>query len=144
LWRQGEIVSGSKRFVAAALTAVLLGAAAGAAIPYAALNSLQHGSWQFKEIGAARTRSLCVTDPLQMIQFNHPGAACQRFTVEDSAQLVTIQYNCGARGYGRTSIATQQPDVIRLDTQGIDANGQPFDASYEGRFAGPCTPPPRR
>lgn len=137
------IVSRSKRLVIAGLTAGLLGAAASAAIPYAALHGLQRGRWQFNEIGAARGRVLCVSEPLQFIQFNHPGPACERFTIEDSAQRVTVQYNCGARGYGRTSVTVEQPDAIRLDAQGIDPAGRPFDASYEGRLVGPCAPPTR-
>jgi hypothetical protein len=134
------IVSQSKRLVIAALTAGLLGAAATAAIPYAALHALPHGRWQFKQIGAANGREICVSSLLQMIQFNHPGPACERFTVEDAPQRVTIQYNCGPRGYGRTTITVQQPNLIRLDAQGINPAGQPFDTSSEGRFVGPCAP----
>ena len=136
-------MTGSKRLVWAAAFAALLGAAAPAAIAYGALHTLQRGRWQFKEIGAARTRALCVGDPVQLIQFDHPGPACERFTIEDSPQRVTVQYNCGSRGYGRTTITVQQPDLIRLDAQGIGPDGQPFDGSYEGRFAGPCAPPPQ-
>lgn len=136
-------MSQSKRLIVAGLAAGLLGAGASAAIPYAALHGLQRGRWQFKEIGAAKGRILCVSEPIQMIQFNHPGPACERFTVEDAPDHVTIQYNCGARGYGRTTITVQQPGMIRLDAQGINPGGQPFDASYEGRFLGPCALPTR-
>ncbi|HEX4692966.1 hypothetical protein [Sphingomonas sp.] len=136
-------MSQSKRLVIAGLAAGLLGAVASAAIPYAALHGLQRGRWQFKEIGTASGRVLCVSEPIQMIQFNHPGPACERFTVEDAPDHVTVQYNCGPRGYGRTTITVQQPDLIRLDAQGTSPGGQPFDASYEGRFLGPCASPAR-
>lgn len=136
-------MTGRKRFVIAALAAGLFGGAAIAGGQFAALAGLQHGNWHFKEIGAANTREVCASDPMRLVQLNHPGAACTRFAIVDAANQVTIQYNCGPRGYGKTTITVSQPDQIRLDTQGISPDGQPFDTSYEGQFAGPCAPSPR-
>jgi hypothetical protein len=135
-------VTGTKRFAAAALIACMAGAAV-AAGPLGALTGLQRGNWQFKEIGAATGRVVCAPGPMRLIQFNHPGVACSHFTIVDTANQVTIQYNCGPRGYGKTTVTLTQPGQIRLDTQGIAPDGRPFDASYEGQFTGPCTPPPR-
>lgn len=134
-------MTGGKRFAAAMLAAGLIGGAALAAGPLAALAGLQRGNWQFKEIGAANTRAVCASDPMRLIQFNHPDQACARFTIVDAANQVTIQYNCGPRGYGKTTITVAQPGQIRLDTQGISPDGRPFDASYEGQYTGACTPP---
>ncbi|MEO5493220.1 MAG: hypothetical protein ABIR08_04245 [Sphingomonas sp.] len=134
---------GVKRIVAAALAAGLLGGAAMAGGPFAALAGLQRGSWQFKEIGSAMGRVVCAPDPMRLIQFNHPGPACSRFAIVDAADRVTIQYNCGPRGYGKTTVTLTQPGQIRLDTQGISPDGRPFDSGYEGQYTGPCTPPPR-
>ena len=94
-------------------------------------------------IGGGGGRTTCLADPLQLVQLDHPGPPCRRFTIEDAADHVTIQYNCGPRGYGKTTITVKQPGLIRLDTQGIAPDGRPFDASYDGRFTGPCAPPPR-
>jgi len=133
------------RFVAAALAVGLIGGAALAAGPFAALAPLERGRWQFKAIGGPQNRIACVPDPLRLVQFNHPGPDCAHFTIEDAANRVAIQYNCGPRGYGKTTITVRDPGQIRLDTQGISAEGRPFDESYQGQFAGPCAPlPPSR
>jgi hypothetical protein len=122
----------------------LVGGAAMAAGPFAALAGLDRGRWQLKAIGGAVAREVCAADALRLVQLNHSGPACARFTIEDTAGHVTIQYNCGPRGYGKTTITVQDPGRIRLDTQGIAPDGGPFDASYEGRFAGGCADPPPR
>ncbi|MBN8815438.1 MAG: hypothetical protein J0J06_08335 [Sphingomonas sp.] len=132
-----------KRFATAALAAGLASGAAIAGGQFAALTGLQRGDWHFKEIGAVNTRIVCAADPFRLIQFNHPGPPCTRFAIVDAANQVTIQYNCGPRGYGKTTVTVTQPGQIRLDTQGIAPDGRPFDSSYEGQFAGPCAPPAR-
>lgn len=134
---------GVRRIIIIALVGGLFGGAAIAGEQFAALAGLQHGDWHFKEIGAATTRAVCAPDPLRLIQFNHPGPACSRFAIVDAANQVTIQYNCGPRGYGKTTVTVTNPSQIRLDTQGIAPDGRPFDSSYEGQFAGACTAPPR-
>ena len=131
------------RFVGAALAVGLIGGAALAAGPFAALAPLERGRWQFKVIGALDGRAVCLSDPLRLVQFNHPGPNCPHFVIDDAADHVTIQYSCGPRGYGRTTITVKRHDLLRLDTQGISGDGRPFDTSYEGQFAGPCAPPPR-
>lgn len=137
-------MTGKKRFVVATLVAGMFGGAAIAGGQFAALAGLQHGNWQLKEIGAANTRLVCAPDPFRLIQLNHPGPACARFAIVDAASQVTIQYNCGPRGYGKTTVTVTQPGQIRLDTQGISPDGRPFDTSYEGQFAGTCSAPPPR
>ncbi|QDZ06475.1 hypothetical protein FPZ24_02450 [Sphingomonas panacisoli] len=118
--------------------------AAAAAGPLGALAGIERGRWQFKEIGSAMGRAVCVGDPGQLIQFNHPGVACAHFTIVDAADRVTVQYNCGPKGYGKTTVTMTQPGQIRLDTQGITPDGRPFDTSYEGQFAGACGGPSPR
>ena len=136
-------MTGRKRFAAAALAAGLVGGAAMASGPFAALTAQPRGNWQLKVIGAPTVRTVCAPDPMQLIQLNHPGPACARFVLVDAADRVTIQYNCGPRGYGKTTVAVTKPGQIRLDTQGISSDGRPFDASYEGQYTGPCASPPR-
>ncbi|THD34751.1 MAG: hypothetical protein E7773_13885 [Sphingomonas sp.] len=130
------------RYIAAALAVGLTAGVAAAAGPFGALAGLDRGRWQFGMIGGGMGRVACVPDPLRLIQFNHPGPPCAHFTIQDAPDHVTVQYNCGPRGYGKTTITVQDPGQIRLDTQGISPEGRPFDASYDGRFAGPCAPPP--
>lgn len=105
----------------------------------AALERLGLGQWQLHEIGTMDTpRALCVRDPQQLVQLYHPGIQCTHFTIDDTPDHVTIHYTCQGRGYGRTSITLENPNLIRLDTQGIDPAGRPFEIVYEGRRTGAC------
>ena len=109
------------------------------------LSGIGLGRWQLHEIGTANApRLLCVRDPMQLIQLNHPGIQCTRFTIDDAPDHATIHYTCQGRGYGRTTISVENPNLIKLDTQGIDPEGRPFDVTYEGRRTGECSPLPRR
>lgn len=131
---------GMGKIIVAAFAAVA-GLAAGMAMAAgpAALERLSLGQWQLHEIGSTDTpRLLCVRDPLQMIQLYHPGIQCTRFTIDDAPNHVTIHYTCQGRGYGRTSITLENPNLVRLDTQGIDPAGRPFEIVYEGRRTGAC------
>ena len=132
---------GMGKIIVAAFAAVAgLGAGMAMAAGPAALERLSLGQWQLHEIGATDTpRLLCVHDPLQLIQLYHPGVQCTRFTIEDAPNHVTIHYSCQGRGYGRTSITLENPSLVRLDTQGIDPAGRPFEIVYEGRRTGACT-----
>ncbi len=122
-----------------------LGAGVAMAAGPIALDRLGLGQWQLHEIGSADTpRLMCVHNPLQMIQLFHPRVQCTRFTIDDAPDHTTIHYTCRGRGYGRTTITLENPNLIRLDTQGIDPLGQPFDIVYEGRRTGACAPAPVR
>ena len=134
-----------RRILTALAVVASLGASVAIAIPLSTLLALNRGRWQLKEIGTgAAARSVCAVEPFQLIQLNHPGGPCTHFTIEDTAEHVTIHYNCHSRGYGRTTITLESAGLIRLDTQGIAPDGQPFDSSYEGSFAGDCRPSLRR
>jgi len=122
----------------------MLGGAAVAAGPLAVLAGLPRGKWELKELGATSGRTVCAPVPMRLIQLNHPADACAHFTIADAADRVTIQYNCGPHGYGRTTLTVTQPGQIRLETQGISLDGRPFDMRYEGQFVGPCAPSPPR
>jgi hypothetical protein len=130
----------------AGLAAVTIAVGAAPAGP-AALGTIGLGRWQLHEIGTTDApRLVCVRNSMQLIQLYHPGIQCTRFTIDDAADHVTIHYTCQGRGYGRTTISVESGDLIKLDTQGIDPEGQPFDKTYEGRRTGACAPPapPRR
>ena len=103
------------------------------------ISTLSPGLWQLHEIGVTGpARPVCVTTPLDLIQLNHPGVACTRFTLDDVADHMTVQYTCQGKGYGRTTITVQEPGLIKLDTQGLGPDGRPFDIIYEGRRSGAC------
>ena len=113
--------------------------AAALAGPQSVLGTVQVGLWHLDEIGVDDPgRTLCVAMPMQLIQLNHPGEQCQRFVIDQTADKITIQYNCAARGYGRTTVSVENAQLIKVDTQGIGPDGLPFDKSYEGRRTGSC------
>lgn len=130
---------GDRRFRAA----LAAGAVLTAGVVIAAPLGLAPGRWQLHEIGTGQPpRYVCVRDPIQLIQLEHPGLPCQRFLLDDSPGHLTIQYKCAGAGYGRSAISVEERGLIRLDTQGIGPDGRPFDARYEGRLVGECGPPP--
>lgn len=136
-----------KGIIILAAVAALAGLGTGVAVAAGpiALDRLGLGQWQLHEIGSADTpRQICMHNPLQMVQLFHPGVQCTRFTIDDAPDHATIHYTCQGRGYGRTTITLESPNLIRLDTQGIDPLGQPFDIVYEGRRTGACTSPAAR
>ncbi|KQS05241.1 hypothetical protein ASG11_07390 [Sphingomonas sp. Leaf357] len=102
-----------------------------------ALNGIQPGRWQLRDMDGGERTSLCVADPRMLIQLRHPGAQCSRFVVEDLPKSATVHYTCPGAGHGRTVISVESGHLIRLRTQGI-ADGAPFDVNYEGRRTGAC------
>jgi hypothetical protein len=101
------------------------------------LNELPSGRWDLRMRDNGPVLRLCIGDRLRLIQVRHPDQACDRLVVEDTARAVTVQYTCRGRGYGRTRIRMETPQLIQLDTQGI-ADGLPFEFSAEGRRVGEC------
>lgn len=131
----------TNKAILCAVATVSAGLMAGAAFAagQAALNGLQTGRWNLNEIGVDDPgRNLCVTSPEQFIQIYHPGIACTRYVIADAPDRVTIHYTCQAKGYGRTTVSVESAQLIKLDTQGIGPDGQPFDKSFEGRRTGAC------
>jgi hypothetical protein len=129
------------RVILRAMATVTAGLMAGAALAagQAALNGLQPGLWTLNEIGVDDAgRKMCVTAPAQFIQLYHPGMNCTRYVIDDTPEKVTVHYTCQGKGYGRTTVSVEDAQLIKLDTQGIGPDGQPFDKSYEGRRAGTC------
>lgn len=106
--------------------------------PGSLLDRIEPGAWavRVREAGAA-VENICVRAPDRLIQLRHPGTACQRHVVEETPNLVTVQYTCPGRGYGRTTVRFESDRLIQIDTQGI-AGGLPFAFAAEGRRTGAC------
>jgi len=114
-------------------------AASPAASPVVAVfNQIEPGQWQLRETGfTALPRTMCISDPATLVQFQHPGAQCQRTVLADQPHSATIQYACPGAGNGRTTIRIETAKSFHLDTQGI-ASGAPFDMGFEARRMGNC------
>jgi hypothetical protein len=127
--------------LAGAVCAAFLALAApamGAGPSLAMLDRLDAGSWEIRvrEAGAEPQR-MCLSSGHRLIQLRHPGPACERFVVEDSASEVVVQYTCKGRGYGRTQIRRESGRLVQIDSRGI-ANGLPFEFAAEARRVGDC------
>lgn len=104
----------------------------------AMLHSLEHGQWRLVARGdSAAPGSVCLGDPRQLLQTAHAGMRCSMFTVTDTANVVTVSYDCGASGHGTTTVRRETSRLVQVETQGI-VRGAPFSRAFEARHAGAC------
>ena len=102
-----------------------------------ALAKLERGRWQIIDKPGAAARSICLGDPVALVQLEHRGASCGREVLASEASAATVQYTCPGRGFGHTSIRVETPRLARIDTQGL-ADGRPFSYRVEARRVGGC------
>lgn len=102
------------------------------------LTELERGRWQLTERGAeSPPRAVCLGNTQELIQIRHPGARCRSFIVNDTAETVTVGYDCQAGGNGNTVIRRETNRLVQIETQGV-ANGAPFAQTFEARRIGAC------
>jgi hypothetical protein len=105
----------------------------------AMLDHLQPGEWEVRDRDLSSGRSrLCLENGRGLIQIRHMRETCRTFTVQDTAEAVTIHYTCPGNGYGQTSVRYESAQLVQLETQGI-AQGLPFNVRAEVRRVGSCT-----
>jgi len=105
----------------------------------AMLDQLQPGQWEVRDRDVSGERSrLCIESGRRLIQIRHMREACRSFTVQDTAQAVTVHYTCPGNGFGQTSVRFESAQLVQLETQGI-AQGLPFNVRAEARRVGACT-----
>ncbi|MBX9663250.1 MAG: hypothetical protein K5Q19_07935 [Novosphingobium sp.] len=103
------------------------------------LDQLQPGQWEVRDRDLAGGRSrLCIESGRRLIQIRHMREVCRSFTVQDTADTVTVHYTCPGNGYGQTSVRYESAQLVQLETQGI-AHGLPFNFRAEVRRIGTCT-----
>ncbi len=126
------------RLIAPVLGLAALGYPVAAQAPeLAMLGSLQKGAWELRFRSDNTTQRICVRSGREFLQLRHKQAGCERFVVEDSANLVTVQYTCRGDGYGRTTIRRENDRLVQIKSQGIKS-GAPFSIDAEARHAGSC------
>lgn len=110
-----------------------------------AFAKIRPGAWQLRAVaGTAPSPQICFADPAELIQLRHPGLACSRFTIENTATTTTVHYTCTGAGYGRTTIKVETAELIRIESQGLMRQA-PFQDTLEARRSGDCvTTDPRR
>lgn len=121
---------------------VLLALGAGSALAaqgdaLAMLSKLPRGQWAVASRDGGPSRTICLGDPIQLVQLRHAGSACSRFVVEDGPDKITVQYTCKGNGYGRTSIRRETSTLVQIESQGIEG-GLPFQFKAEARRTGAC------
>lgn len=130
-----------RRLLQTYLALCALGAASAVAAQgdtFGILAKLQKGQWSItSRDGSGPDRTICLSDPAQLIQLRHAGSACSRFVVEEGADKVTVQYTCKGGGYGRTSIRQETASLVQIESQGIKG-GRPFQFKAEARRTGAC------
>ena len=119
--------------------AVLAGPAlATVSVDIAALSGLERGRWEVRDLDSGEARpGLCLGDPAQLVQLEHPGSVCPSEVVENARGAATVQYSCSGRGFGHTHVRVETPRLIRIETQGLN-NGRPFSRRFEAKRAGRC------
>ncbi len=130
---------GRSRLVWLAGAALVVGPALGLASgSLSALTQLERGRWQIVDLESGGVRhSLCLGDPMQLVQLEHRGVACSRELIAANGSGGTVQYSCPGRGFGHTDVRVETPRLARVDAQGL-RNGRPFAYRAEARRVGAC------
>lgn len=116
---------------------VMIGGAAVAAGPLAALADVEPGKWELRERDGKGARMICVAQPMELFQVRHVAGGCQHRVVESSARSATVSYTCPGVGQGRTAVTVETGRLVQIDTQGV-SRGMPFASAYEARRVGDC------
>lgn len=103
----------------------------------AMLDRIEPGLWQITAHDKAEVVKICLDDGRQLIQVRHRSETCRPFVIEDRPAMVTVQYSCPSLGYGYTQVRFENPELVQLETQGIE-NGLPLNFEAEGRRLGRC------
>lgn len=141
--------SGKWRRAALAIAIAIAGATAGGAVAtggkLTALARLEPGLWQLRDLDDARAaqQSLCIADPILLMQLRHRSAPCTRLVVSDNERGAVVHYTCPASGFGQTALRVETPRLAQIDTQGI-AQNRPFAFRAEARRVGSCQTNGRR
>ncbi len=109
-----------------------------ASVDFAALDGLEKGQWELRARGeSSAPRRICLGEPRQLLQTEHPGLQCRRFVVADKTSEISVTYDCGGAGNGRTDLRIETARLVQIQSQGV-AGGAPFSHAIEGRRVGVC------
>jgi hypothetical protein len=123
--------------IAGLVAGVLVAPATAQGPELAMLGGLQDGSWELHIRGEDGSSRVCLRTGQELIQIRHKADRCSHVTVEDGAASVTVQYSCPGNGYGRTTIRKETPQLVQINSQGIEG-GTPFHFNAEARRTGGC------
>jgi len=115
-----------------------------AALPLAAATKLptlaetQPGLWEITGAPGARTPiRQCVGFVPMLARFEHRSKSCTAKVLKSAGSLTSVEYNCGAAGFGHSELEVITPRSLRISTQGI-SDGLPFNYVLQARRVGEC------
>jgi len=110
---------------------------AAATLPPTIANS--GGLWEVsKSATGANAERRCVPSAAVLAQWEHRQSQCTRVVLSSSATSALINYTCPKGGFGRSQIRVITPRTLRIETQGIAADGFPFNYVLHARRVGNC------
>ena len=103
-----------------------------------ALTQAQPGLWEVSGAPAAGAAVReCLTDVALLARFEHRARMCNATVLRAGPSSMTVNYSCGAAGFGRSEINVITPRSLRISTQGI-SDGLPFNYVLHARRVDDC------
>ena len=109
-----------------------------AAQPVPTLADVQPGLWEVS--GGDHSNVLarqCVASVTVLARFEHRTRPCSAKILKSSGSEASVEYSCGAAGFGHSDIDVLTPRSLRISTQGI-SGGLPFNYVLQARRIGEC------
>ena len=115
-----------------------LAAALAAAQQLPAFVQAQPGLWEISGAPGSRTPvRQCVADLAALARFEHRAKPCAARVLKSGGTSTSIEYNCGAAGFGHSEVELITPRSLRISTQGI-SDGLPFNYVLQARRVDDC------
>ena len=96
------------------------------------------GLWEISGVPGSKVPvRQCVADVAALARFEHRGKACTAKVLKNAGSSASIEYSCGAAGFGHSDIEVITPRSLRISTQGI-SDGLPFNYVLQARRLDDC------
>jgi hypothetical protein len=97
------------------------------------------GLWEVsRSATGADAERRCVPSAAMLSQWEHRRAQCTRVVLSATATGAVINYTCAKGGFGRSKMQVITPRTLKIETQGIAADGFPFNYTLHARRLGDC------
>ena len=109
-----------------------------AAQPLPTFAQEQAGIWDVSGLpGVNSPVRQCIADVLALARFEHRSKPCTARVLKNAGGEASVEYSCGAAGFGHADLQVITPRSIRIATQGI-SDGLPFNYVLQARRVGDC------
>jgi hypothetical protein len=97
------------------------------------------GLWEVsRSATGANAERRCVPSASVLAQWEHRQAQCTRVVLSSTPTGAVINYTCPKGGFGRSRMQVITPRTLKIETQGIGADGFPFNYTLHARRVGDC------